>query len=83
MIPVLFYGVEYGSSFGSIVALGLLLAFVFQGLAVVHVRTIGMDSRGFLLAALWAALIVFGLPALLFLVVGMIDHLTDFRRGRL
>lgn len=73
----------YLGLFGSIVALGLLLAFVFQGLAVVHVRTIGMDSRGFLLAALWAALIVFGLPALLFLVVGMIDHLTDFRRGRL
>ncbi|MCZ8261995.1 MAG: hypothetical protein O9333_17915 [Beijerinckiaceae bacterium] len=73
----------YIGLFGSIMALGLLFALILQGLAVVHVRTIGMESRGFLLTAIWAALIVFGLPALIFLVIGMIDHITDFRRGRL
>ncbi|MCZ8374280.1 MAG: DUF2232 domain-containing protein [Beijerinckiaceae bacterium] len=73
----------YVGLFGSIMALGLLFALILQGLAVVHVRTIGMDSRAFVLTAIWAALIVFGLPALIFLVIGMIDHITDFRRGRL
>ncbi len=73
----------YVGLLGSIMTLGLLFALVLQGLAVVHVRTIGMQSRTLVLAAIWAALIVFGLPALIFLVIGMIDHITDFRRGRL
>jgi hypothetical protein len=73
----------YVGMLGSIMTLGLLFALILQGLAVVHVRTIGMPSRTLVLSAIWAALIVFGLPALIFLVVGMIDHVTDFRRGRL
>lgn len=73
----------YVGLLGSIVGLGLLLALALQGLAVIHVRTIGMDARGLLLAAIWAATVFFWVPAILFAVIGMIDHITDFRRGRL
>jgi len=73
----------YVGMLGEIVALGLCLAFMLQGLAVVHVRTLGIGGRGFILAAMWAALVVFGLPAAIFILIGMLDHLLDFRRGRL
>lgn len=75
--------VGYVGLLGSMVALGLVLALVLQGLAVVHVRTLGMDARGLLLTAIWAATIVFGIPAVVFLLIGMLDHLADFRRGRI
>lgn len=73
----------YTGLLGEIVALGLCLGFMLQGLAVTHVRTIGIGGRGFVLASIWAALVVFGIPALIFIIIGMIDHLFDFRRGRL
>jgi hypothetical protein len=68
---------------GEIVALCLVAAFTLQGLAVVHVRTIGLSGRGLILGAVWAALIVFGFPAFLLVGLGMVDHLADFRRGRI
>lgn len=73
----------YVGLLAEMVALGLAFGFMLQGLAVVHARTLGMEGRGFILAALWAVLIFFGVPALLFILAGMADHLFDFRRGRL
>jgi hypothetical protein len=73
----------YVGMLGEIVALGLSLTFMLQGLAVVHARTLGMNGRGLILAGVWGTLIVFGFPALIFILVGMADHLFDFRRGRL
>ncbi|HUN11184.1 MAG TPA: hypothetical protein PLE50_02785 [Rhabdaerophilum sp.] len=73
----------YVGLLAEMVALGLAFAFLLQGLAVVHARTIGMDGRGFVLGALWAVMIFFGVPALIFVLAGMADHLFDFRRGRL
>ncbi|MCA1951687.1 MAG: hypothetical protein LDL25_01995 [Hyphomicrobiales bacterium] len=73
----------YPGLFGELVVVGLAAAFTLQGLAVLHVRTLGMAARGILLTAIWAALVIFGLPALLLILLGMIDHLADFRRGRL
>lgn len=68
---------------GELVAICLAAAFTLQGLAVIHVRTIGMGARGLILGAIWAALIVFGLPAFLLVGLGMVDHLAGFRRGRI
>lgn len=68
---------------GDTVTGGMLFLFMLQGLAVVHVRTLGFSGRGILLFLVWATLIVFGLPAFLFMLVGLLDHLLDFRRGRL
>lgn len=73
----------YVGLLGEIVALGLAFAFMLQGLAVLHVRTIGVGARGLILSASWASIIVFTFPALVFIGIGMADHLIDFRRGRL
>jgi len=68
---------------GDTVLGGMLFLFMLQGLAVIHVRTLGFSGRGILLFLIWVSLVVFGLPAFLFMLVGMADHLLDFRRGRL
>lgn len=68
---------------GDTVFAGMLFLFLLQGLAVIHVRSIGFPGRGLLLFLVWGCLIVFGLPAFLFMLVGVFDHLLDFRRGRL
>ncbi len=68
---------------GDTVTVGMLFLFMLQGLAVIHVRSLGFPGRGVLLFLVWACLIVFALPAFLFMLVGGLDHLLDFRRGRL
>lgn len=73
----------YVGLLGEIVALGLAFAYLLQGLAVVHVRTLGMGARIAILAAVWGTLVVFGFPAFVLIGLGMADHLLDFRRGRL
>jgi hypothetical protein len=68
---------------GEVVALGLVFGYLLQGLAVVHTRTLGMGGRGLILVVTWGALVLFGIPAFIFIGIGMADHLLDFRRGRL
>lgn len=68
---------------GEIVALGLVFFYMLQGFAVLHARTIGFGGRGLMLAAAWLVVILFTIPAVIFILVGMFDHLFDFRRGRL
>lgn len=72
----------YLGAMGDIVLAGMLFLYLLQGLAVVHARTLGMSGRGVLLFLTWGVLIVFGFPAFLFMLVGLADHLLDFRRGR-
>ena len=74
--------VGYLGVFAEMVAMGLGLLLMLQGLAVFHVRTMGKPSRGFLLSATWAAILVFGLPGLLFVGAGIVDHLLDLRRRK-
>lgn len=73
----------YVGLLGEIVALGLAFAFMLQGLAVVHTRTIGVNGQPLILAAAWASIILFTFPALIFVGIGLTDHLLNFRRGRL
>lgn len=73
----------YLGLFGEMVAGMLAIAYLLQGLAVVHVRTLGLPMRTPLLALIWITLVFFGFSAAIFIVVGLLDHLLDFRRGRL
>lgn len=72
----------YTGVFAEIVALGLALLLMLQGLGLLHTRLRGNPSRGFLLSAAWASVLVFGLPALLFVGVGVADHLFDLRKAK-
>lgn len=72
----------YTAVFAEIVALGIALLLMLQGLGVLHTRLRGNASRGLLLSAAWASVIVFGLPALLFVGVGVADHLFDLRNRK-
>jgi hypothetical protein len=73
----------YLGALGDGVLAGMLFLYLLQGLAVIHTRTLGVPGRGVLLFLAWGALIFFGFPAFLFMLVGFADHLLDFRRGRL
>ncbi|MGL5447103.1 MAG: hypothetical protein ACRDBL_07340 [Rhabdaerophilum sp.] len=72
----------YIAVFAEIAALGIALLLMLQGLGVLHTRLRGKPSRGFLLSVAWASVIVFGLPALLFVGVGVADHLFDLRNRK-
>jgi hypothetical protein len=58
----------------------LLLAYALVGLAVVHAATRGINGRTFVLAGIYAAVAVFGWPALLLSLLGLADVVVDFRR---
>ena len=73
----------YLGLFGEIVVLGLMFFYMLQGFAVLHARTINVAGRGFLIAGAWALVILFSVPAVIFVSIGLADHLMDFRRGRL
>jgi hypothetical protein len=69
----------YMGVFAEILALGLGFLLMLQGLAVLHMRLAGQNGRGLLLTAAWGSILIFGLPALLFVGVGFADHLLDLR----
>lgn len=60
----------------------LTFAFALTGLAVVHRNTMGLSYRAMLLGGVWASILIFTLPALIFAVVGALDAVFDFRRLR-
>jgi hypothetical protein len=72
----------YTGIFAEIVLLGLALMYMFQGLAVLHWKTIGNPIRTMILTGAWFVILTIGLPALVFVAIGMADHLLDFRRPK-
>ncbi len=72
----------YTGVFAEILAFGLALLLMLQGLAVIHSRLAGKSGRGLLLAAAWGSIFAFGFPALVFLGVGAADHLLDLRNRK-
>ncbi len=72
----------YTGVFAEILAFGLALLLMIQGLAVLHARLAGHSGRGLLLTAAWGSILVFGFPALVFLGVGAADHLLDLRNRK-
>lgn len=69
----------YTGAFAEVLALGIAILLTLQGLAVLHVRSVGRSGRGLVLAAAWGSILLFGVPALIFLGVGVADHLLDLR----
>jgi hypothetical protein len=63
----------------SVFAASLFMAYALLGFAVLHAITREMNSRGFLLAGAYAAVIVFGWPVLIMTVLGLIDAALNLR----
>ena len=85
--PALLAGAMAGMLAGDLVGIvagvltaTLLTAYALIGLAVLHAITRSMNGRGFVLAGIYAAVAVFGWPALLLSLLGLADHALDFRR---
>ncbi len=62
-----------------IFAATLMIAYALLGFAVLHVITRGIASRTFVLAGVYAAVIIFGWPALILSVLGLADTALDLR----
>src|SRR6266699_3545339 len=76
-------GMLAGDLFGiaaGVLTASLLTAYALVGLAVLHATTRGINGRGFVLAGIYAAVAVFGWPALLLSLLGLADLVLDFRR---
>ena len=85
-VAALLAGAAILSFFGGLIGIvagmlsaSLLMAYGVLGLAVVHAITQGMTSRAFLLAGVYAAVIVFGWPVLALCVLGLIETVFDLR----
>src|SRR6266581_1573548 len=81
--PVAAAGMLAGDLFGiaaGVLTASLLTAYALVGLAVLHATTRGINGRGFVLAGIYAAVGVFGWPALLLSLLGLADLVLDFRR---
>ena len=63
----------------NILAAALLVVYGVLGLAVMHMLTRGMTSRGLVLAAAYAALLIFGWPILLASLLGIADSSLGLR----
>ena len=57
----------------------LTVAYAILGFAVLHAVTRGVGARGWLLAASWIGVIVFGWPLVFVAVLGIADSLFDLR----
>jgi Predicted membrane protein (DUF2232) len=67
---------------GGLIVTSFSFAFMLIGFAVAHRLTLGAPGRSLILSALWAAVLLIGLPGLVLIVLGLADHVFDFRRLR-
>lgn len=72
----------YVGVFAEIIALGIALLLMLQGLSFLHFRLRDHAAKTPLLSAAWASILFFGLPALLFIGAGIADHLLDLRNRK-
>ena len=65
-----------------LISLGLLLlmAFLFQGIAIVHAKVAPRRQGGLILGVFYALLLVFPQVVALTAITGMIDNWLDFRK---
>ena len=62
-----------------IAAASLLIAYGVLGFAVIHSVTRGLSARGFVLAGVYAAVLVFGWPVLVMCLIGLAEQMFNFR----
>jgi Predicted membrane protein (DUF2232) len=63
----------------TVLAMSLFMAYAILGLAVLHAITRGKNSRTLVLAGAYAAVLVFGWPALALAMLGLADAAFDIR----
>lgn len=64
---------------GGVFSASLLMAFAVLGFAVLHSITRGIDARAFVLAGIYAAVLVFGWPVLALALLGLSEIAFDIR----
>ncbi len=62
-----------------VLSASLLMAYAVLGFAVLHSITRGINSRGFLLAGVYAAVMVFGWPVLALCLLGLLETIFEWR----
>jgi len=62
-----------------IAAASLLIVYGVLGFAVVHSVTRGLTARGFVLAGVYAGVLVFGWPILIMCLIGLAEQIFNFR----
>jgi hypothetical protein len=62
-----------------VLAASLMMAYAILGFAVLHAATSGISSRPFVLGGAYAAVLIFGWPALILSVLGLADTALDLR----
>jgi hypothetical protein len=62
-----------------VLACTLLLVYALLGFVILHMTTVGINGRGFVLAGIYAVVVVFGWPVLLLTLLGLADNLVDIR----
>lgn len=75
-LTMLFQGL--GAIAGALVIM-LSMAFFFQGMVIVHQVSKGWPNRGPILVAIYILLIIMLWPALIIIVLGLVDHWVGFR----
>ncbi len=63
----------------TVIGSSLLMAYGVLGFAVMHAVTRGMSSRGFVLAGIYASVLIFGWPVLALCLVGLSETFFHFR----
>ncbi len=64
---------------GTAFAGAFLVAFVLQGLAVIHAATRGMSVRALILGAVYLGIFLFGWPAILVAILGVAEPMLNLR----
>ena len=67
---------------GETLLLTLILCYMLQGLAVVHFRAAAQPRMRWLVSASWSLLIIFGVTAVGFALLGLLDQIFDLRKLR-
>ena len=67
---------------GETLLLALMLSYMLQGLAVVHFRAGSQPKMRWMVSASWALLIIFGVTAIGFAILGLLDQIFDLRKLR-
>jgi Predicted membrane protein (DUF2232) len=62
-----------------VLACTLLIVYALLGFVILHMTTVGINGRGFVLAGIYAAVAVFGWPVLLLTLLGLVDNVIDIR----
>ena len=65
-----------------VILLDFLVAFMFQGIAVVHAKAAQSKRRGLLLGLFYALMIIFPQVVALTTIVGLLDNWVVFRKPR-